>query len=337
MLGAGKGTVAGYLVKEKGFKHYSARDFFTEEVLRRGLVVNRDSLVLIANDLRKKHGPGHVAEQLYERAARDGGDAVIESLRCLGEVDLLRKKGDFVLFGVDADPETRYARIIERGSATDNISFDKFVAHEQREAAQSDPTKGNIRGCVDVADYVFRNDWTVEELHKKVEAVLVEIKGEKEAEDAYNRPSWDEYFMNICHEVARRGTCSRGRTACVFVKNKHILVTGYVGAPKGLPHCDKVGHQMENTIHGDGVERAHCVRTSHAEQNAICQAAKLGIPIEGSTVYCKMEPCSVCAKMIINCGVRRVVCEKRYQSGARSLLEEAGVRVDVLNDEVVKY
>ncbi|MFH0808101.1 MAG: cytidine/deoxycytidylate deaminase family protein [archaeon] len=156
-------------------------------------------------------------------------------------------------------------------------------------------------------------------------------------EGGYIRPSWDEYFMEICRVVAKRATCDRGRTACVIVKDKHILVTGYVGSAKGLPHCDEVGHQMEDTIHEDGVKRGHCVRTSHAEQNAICQAAKLGISIDGSTVYCKLEPCPVCAKMIINCGIKRVVCEKRYQSGAQSLLEQAGVKVEVLIDEVEEY
>ncbi|MFH1238452.1 MAG: cytidine/deoxycytidylate deaminase family protein [archaeon] len=151
------------------------------------------------------------------------------------------------------------------------------------------------------------------------------------------RPTWDEYFMEITRAVARRATCDRGRAGCVIAKNKQILVTGYVGSPKGLPHCDDVGHLIEATVHSDGVTRNHCIRTTHAEQNAICQAAKLGIPIDGATLYCKMEPCPVCAKMIINSGITRVVCEKRYQSGAQSLLEQGGVKVEVLNNEVERY
>ncbi|MCK5321570.1 cytidine/deoxycytidylate deaminase family protein [Candidatus Pacearchaeota archaeon] len=186
-----------------------------------------------------------------------------------------------------------------------------------------------------MANYSFKNDWTIEELYKKVENILNKIRsgvGEKHV-----RPTWDEYFMEITRAVARRATCDRGRAGCVIAKNKQILVTGYVGSPKGLLHCDEVGHLMEATAHHDGETRNHCVRTTHAEQNAICQAAKLGIPIEGATLYCKMEPCPVCAKMIINSGITRVVCEKRYQSGAQSLMEQAGVKVDVLNDEVERY
>lgn len=153
------------------------------------------------------------------------------------------------------------------------------------------------------------------------------------------RPSWDEYFMEICKAVAKRATCDRGKSGCVIAKNKQILVTGYVGSPIGLPHCDEVGHQMKSVEHEDGKKTKHCVRTTHAEQNAICQAAKLGIPIGGATLYCKMTPCTVCSKLIINSGIKRVVCEKKYHAGAESeeLLKKAGIKLEVLKDEVQEY
>lgn len=122
----------------------------------------------------------------------------------------------------------------------------------------------------------------------------------------YIRPPWDEYFTDIMVAASKRATCDRGRTSCVFVKDKQILVTGYVGSPAGFPHCDKVGHQIKRTIHEDGTVTEHCVRTVHAEQNAICQAAKRGVPIDGSTVYVNMTPCRTCAMLLINCGVKRV-------------------------------
>src|SRR3989338_8819925 len=90
----------------------------------------------------------------------------------------------------------------------------------------------------------------------------------------HQRPSWDMYFLNIMQEVGRRGTCDRGRTGCVVVRNNHILVTGYVGSPSGIKHCDEVGHELKKTVHEDGAVTTHCVLTAHAEQNAICQAAK---------------------------------------------------------------
>lgn len=306
-LGAGKGTVVEYLLK-KNFKYFSVRDFLVEEILKRGLESNRENMVAVANDLRTKFGPSYIVEELYVRAKNFGGDCVIESLRCPGEVDMLKGKGDFVLFAVDADIETRYSRIIERASDTDRISFDEFVSQEQTEMTSSDPSKQNLRRCIEMADYNFKNDWTVAELYNKVERVL---SGIRDKSKVYVRSNWDEYFMEICRAVAKRGTCDKDRSGCVIVKDKQILVTGYVGSPVGLVYCDNVGHQFENIIHEDGTERQHRIRTTHAEQNAICQAAKLGIPINGATLYCKMEPCPVCAKMIINSGIKRVVCEKR--------------------------
>jgi len=158
-------------------------------------------------------------------------------------------------------------------------------------------------------------------------------------EEKYVRPSWDEYFMEIAHTVSKRATCDRGRSGCVIVKNKQILVTGYVGSPNGLPHCDEVGHQMKKMLHEDGSISEHCVRTVHAEQNAICQAAKQGISLEGSTLYCRMTPCRVCAMLIINCGIKRVVCEKKYHAGAESeeMFAKAGVQLEFFSEEVLKY
>ena len=125
----------------------------------------------------------------------------------------------------------------------------------------------------------------------------------------------------------------------MIARDNQILVTGSVGSPAGLAHCDEAGHLMRKVIHADGSVSQHCVRTVHAEQNAICQAAKRGITIAGATVYCKMTPCMTCAMLIINCGIRRVVCEKHYHDEADSLrmFAEAGITVEHLEDEVQTY
>ncbi len=158
-------------------------------------------------------------------------------------------------------------------------------------------------------------------------------------EDHYVRPSWDDYFLEVAHAIAKRATCDRGRSGCVIAKNKQLLVTGYVGAPAGLPHCDDSGHQMKKVVHEDGRETMHCVRTVHAEQNAICQAAKLGVPIDGATLYCRMTPCRTCAMLIINCGIVRVVCERKYHAGSESeeMFRQAGVALEYKFDEVQEY
>jgi dCMP deaminase len=157
--------------------------------------------------------------------------------------------------------------------------------------------------------------------------------------EKYMRPSWDEYFMEIANTVAKRATCDRGRSGCVIVRDRQLLVSGYVGSPNGMPHCDDVGHQMKKTIHEDGSITNHCVRTIHAEQNAICQAAKRGIALEGSTLYCRMTPCRTCAMLIINCGIVRVVCEKRYHAGAESeeMFKQVGVQLEFMHEEVLQY
>jgi dCMP deaminase len=157
--------------------------------------------------------------------------------------------------------------------------------------------------------------------------------------DNHVRPSWDEYFLDIMHAVSERATCDRGRTACVFVKDKQIVVTGYVGSPVGFPHCDEVGHLMKKVTHEDGKVTEHCVRTVHAEQNAICLAAKKGISVEGSTVYMKLAPCRTCAMLLINCGVSRIVAEYKYQAGTESevMLKKAKIKLEFIHSEVVEY
>ena len=155
----------------------------------------------------------------------------------------------------------------------------------------------------------------------------------------YARPTWDEYFMEVCRAVAKRATCDRGRVGSVIARAKHILVTGYAGAPKGMPHCDEIGHQMKTVTHEDGHQSQHCMRTAHAEQNAIVQAANLGISIEGATCYCRMTPCAACAKMLINGGIKRVVCEKRYHSGSETeeMFRQVGVELDYFEDKIENY
>ena len=143
------------------------------------------------------------------------------------------------------------------------------------------------------------------------------------------RPSWDDYFLELADAASRRATCDRGKSGCVIVRDKQVLATGYVGSPAGLPHCDDVGHLMKKVIQENGKISEHCLRTVHAEQNAICQAAKRGISIEGATIYTRMTPCRTCAMLLINCGIQKAVCECKYQLSEESeqLFAEAGIEL----------
>ena len=152
-----------------------------------------------------------------------------------------------------------------------------------------------------------------------------------------DRPDWDHYFMEITSVVAKRSTCLRRQIGAILVKEKHILATGYNGAPKGLAHCVETGCLRQQLGIPSG-ERHELCRALHAEQNAIIQAANLGVSIQGSTLYSTTAPCSLCAKMLINAGVVRVVFSGEYpDERAMDFFREAGVVVEQLkleNNEV---
>ena len=132
-----------------------------------------------------------------------------------------------------------------------------------------------------------------------------------------SRPDLDQYFIDIAQVVAKRATCDRAHIGAVLVKDKYIVSTGYNGAPHGLKHCDEAGHMMEN---------GHCVRTTHAEQNAIIQAAVHGSSTQGATLYCTHSPCKICAKIILNAHIKRVVAVDIYRDDTiPAMFKEAGV------------
>jgi dCMP deaminase len=155
----------------------------------------------------------------------------------------------------------------------------------------------------------------------------------------HRRPSWDEYFMQIAELVGSRATCDRGRSGCVATKNKRILATGYVGAPSGVSDCDELGHEMHTVTHADGTTSEHCIRGTHAEQNVIAQAARVGVSLDGGTLYVHMTPCYACAKMIINSGIVRVIAAKDYHAGKRSkeVFKDAKVSFELLSEEMETY
>ncbi|MGO8969194.1 MAG: deoxycytidylate deaminase [Myxococcaceae bacterium] len=118
------------------------------------------------------------------------------------------------------------------------------------------------------------------------------------------RTSWDEYFMEIARQVASRATCDRKHVGAVLVRDRIILSTGYNGSIRGMPHCDEVGHLMEN---------GHCVATVHAEANSVLQAARTGVRIEGSSLYTTASPCWPCFKLVANAGIVRIVYREFYR------------------------
>jgi dCMP deaminase len=143
------------------------------------------------------------------------------------------------------------------------------------------------------------------------------------------RPEWHEYFLKIAQIVSERSTCLRRKVGAVVVKEKRILATGYNGAPSGIKHCEETGCLREKLNIPSG-ERHELCRGLHAEQNAIIQAAYHGVSIKDSVLYITCHPCSVCAKMIINAGIKKIIISEGYPDQlAEKMLKEAGI--------VVKY
>ncbi len=153
--------------------------------------------------------------------------------------------------------------------------------------------------------------------HKKPKVVKRTLK----------RPDWDTYFLELAKLVSRRATCLRRSVGAVIVKNRHILSTGYNGAPKGIAHCDTTGCIREKLKIPSG-ERHELCRGLHAEQNAIIQAALYGVGLNEATLYCTTSPCSICAKMIINAGIKEIVVSGGYPDKmASGFFKEVGVLV----------
>ena len=148
------------------------------------------------------------------------------------------------------------------------------------------------------------------------------------------RPTWDEYFMEMAELTAKRSTCMRRSVGAVIVKDKRAIATGYNGAPKGIRHCEDRGGCLRQKLGVPSGQRHELCMALHAEQNAIIQAAKLGVSIDGATLYCTHQPCSVCAKMIINAGIQRVVYQEGYPDDfSLAIFKEAGVRLEQYKKE----
>lgn len=175
-IGAGKGTVVDYLVREKGFTHLSVRDFLIGEIRRRGLEVeDRDVMRRIANEIRAEYGPAYIIKSLYESAVDRATPALIESIRAIGEGEFL-KAHDVFLLAVDAERKLRYERIVARGLSTDHVDYDTWVMQEERELASTEPWDMNVIGVMQMADARIENNGSLDELHARADELLAHLE-----------------------------------------------------------------------------------------------------------------------------------------------------------------
>ena len=148
------------------------------------------------------------------------------------------------------------------------------------------------------------------------------------------RPTWDEYFMEMAELTAKRSTCARRQVGAVIVRDNRAVATGYNGAPRGIAHCEEKGGCLRQKLGIPSGQRHELCRALHAEQNAIISAASMGNAIEGGTIYITHQPCVICAKMIVNAGIQRIVVREGYPDElSMEILDEAGLKVERLGEK----
>ena len=314
---AGKGEVARYLQK-KSFYYYSLSDAIRDEIRSRGAEPTRDRLIIVGNELRQRYGANILAERILAKI-EDDKHYIIDSIRNPSEVDAFRAAKHFKLIRVEAPPEVRFQRILSRRRESDPRTLDEFIALENREA-EGDDTSQNLVKVELMADYTLTNDGELEKLYPQIDQLLLKLLKE------IQRPSWDEYFMNIAKVVASRSNCMKRKVAAIIVRDKRVVSTGYNGTPRGTRNCNEGGCPRCNSLAASGTALDECL-CSHGEENAIVQASYHGVSLKDAIIYTTFAPCLQCAKMIINSGIREVIYNMDYPLNASAfrLFQEAGI------------
>jgi len=305
-MGSGKGEIV-KLLEKRGFKYISLSDIVRSEATNRGLEHSRENLQNIGNELRTKDGAGALGAKVRKTIEKESeNNWVIDGIRNPGEAAELKKLPDFQMVGVSADTETIVNRIMERQRGGEVLKRESILKRLEKEKGVGEAPEGQqVRKCLDRCDFIILNNGTLEELEKKFEHFLKLESGE-------DRPTFDEIFMEIAYIWGKRSTCLRRQVGAVIAKDKQQLTAGYNGAPRGVPHCAQLGGCLRAKLNIPSGQRHEICRGTHAEQNAITQAAKFGINIEGSTLYCNCFPCVICTKMILNAGINTVVYDSDY-------------------------
>jgi dCMP deaminase len=314
---AGKGEVARYL-QRKSFYYYSLSDVIRDEIRKRGEETTRERLIIVGNELRQRYGSSVLAERILAKI-EDDKHYIIDSIRNPAEVSAFRAAKHFKLIRIEAPPEIRFQRIVNRHRESDPRTFEEFVELENREA-EGDDTSQNLVKVELMADHTLINDGPVEKLHDQIDRLLPVLLREVQ------RPSWDEYFMNIAKVVASRSNCMKRKVAALIVRDKRVISTGYNGTPRGTRNCNEGGCPRCNGLAPSGTALDECL-CSHGEENAIVQASYHGVSLKDAIIYSTFAPCLQCAKMIINSGIREVIYNMDYplNDSAFRLFQQAGV------------
>lgn len=320
---AGKGEVAAYL-QSIGYQYHSLSDALREAMRAANVPITRDELIRFGTAFRAQHGQGALAERVLQQLDPEK-NYIVDSIRHPHEVAALRRRADFVLLCVTADPQLRFTRITARGRENDPTTFEAFLRCEQAESDGGDPASQQLDSVMALADHAIENSGSREQLQERLREWLRSVASN------HARPDWHTYFMEIAKVTAMRSNCVKRKVAAVIVRDRRIVSTGYNGTPRGITNCNEGGCPRCNHFGQSGKDLEACL-CSHAEENAIVQAAYHGVSIKGATLYSTFSPCLLCTKMIINAGLTEVVYQTAYplEQVSLSLLRTAGIAVTTL-------
>ncbi len=317
---AGKTEVVRFL-EARSFYPTSLSDEIRADLAEEGLAPTRERMIERGRALRERFGAALLAERVLAKLPRDR-HWVIDSIRHPEEVAALRRGGDFVLVWVDAPDALRFERARRRNRVGTPGSFEAFQAEQARELASDDPAAQQLVAVRALAEEVLENTGDLDALHEGIRAIL------ERRQFFRDRPSWDDYFVSIARVVASRSNCIKRKIGSVIVRDRRIISTGYNGTPRGTRNCNEGGCPRCAAATESGTRLDECL-CSHAEENAITQAAYHGVSLRGGMIYTTFSPCLICTKMVINAGIVEVVYDTPFPLGetALRLLHEAGVKV----------
>jgi len=344
-MGCGKGEIVKILEKE-GFFYITLSMMVREEARARGIEEKREKLMEVGNSMRAEGGAGVLAERALSKIVDSDCDKwVVDGIRNPAEISALRTGECAKIVGIYAGKDLLVDRIMRRARVSDAVDRGEILRKIEREWGNGEPEDGQQVGkCMKMVDIVVENEGTLLELQEKFINYYNSIRDKKME---YKRPTKDEYYLDLAKSVSRRGTCTKVEIGAVIIRDDQVVATGYCGAPRGTKSSQEHGFCLRKKLGIPSGHRYEMCRSVHAEQNAIINAARAGTSLFGGDMYIFGKkwgsdevldafPCFICKKMLINCGLKRVICS--LADGGFKILEvEDWVREwhekDIIDDE----
>jgi dCMP deaminase len=310
---SGKNSVIDFLV-EKGFKHYSINYFLEEEIKKRGLIVNEDTMIAIKEQIFSINHPGYIAEQIYAKAKSAEGNCIIETITMVGELEFLKTKEDFHLIAIDADSKTRYNRSIRNKTESGIITYDEFLEAEKDELLSYEMTQQNLGRCMELADFIILNNGTLEALYLEIVKIFSKLSETKQEKNTIPK---NDFFMGIALLAGKMSQDSNSKKgSCLVDLNGKVLGIGW----EEFPIAGLVNEPLNSK------KNLLC----HSQLNSILASSST----KDSTLYSGEFPCIECIKSIVQTEIKKIFYleenELKSSKEAKELLSLAGIRYEQL-------